>query len=439
MRRFALIGVLIVTVCALLPGAARPAVRAQGPEMPQYEPRGPYPVGTREFVIEDSVRPLNVAIWYPALNPTGAPESTTYDTGFFPLPGQAIRDAAPDPAHGPYPLVIFSHGAGGFRYQSVFFTEHLASYGFVVMAADHPGSTTRDYLETAADYRAALELVVGGPAGLARLLAHMQRKADFSQKMSTSFALRPLDVLREIDYAGTLTAAGGALAGLIDTDRVAVTGHSFGGYTAIAAGGARLDFGALDQWCRQPEGLAFHPGADPAFTSTSISRGQAAVNCLVRGLGEEIAHARGLDGVPAGLWPPTTDSHIRAVVALAPWDSSVFGPDGLAALTVPTMIQVGSADSMTPPERDAYPFYTEIASTDKALVVFQGADHLLFVNGNIPLLPGDPAWDMDQAHGLIDHLATAFLLATLNGDADAAAALAPEAVNFVGVWYQRSS
>jgi predicted dienelactone hydrolase len=127
------------------------------------------------------------------------------------------------------------------------------------------------------------------------------------------------------------------------------------------------------------------------------------------------------------------------VVALAPWDSSVFGPDGLAALTVPTMIQVGSADSMTPPERDAYPFYTEIASTDKALVVFQGADHLLFVNGNIPLLPGDPAWDMDQAHGLIDHLATAFLLATLNGDADAAAALAPEAVNFVGVWYQRSS
>jgi predicted dienelactone hydrolase len=438
MRRFALIGVLAVVVCALLLGAVHPTVRAQGPETPRYGQRGPYPVGTREFVIEDSVRPLHVAIWYPALNPTSAPESTTYDTGFFPLPGQAIRDAAPDTAHGPYPLVIFSHGAGGFRYQSVFFTEHLASYGFVVMAADHPGSTTRDYLETAADYRAALEMVVGGPAGFAKLLAHMERKADFSQNMSASFALRPLDVLREIDYAGTLTAAGGALAGLIDTDRVAVTGHSFGGYTAIADGGARLDFGALEQWCQHPEGLAFHPGSDPAFTSASISRAEAAVNCLVRNLGEDIARARGLDGAPAGLWPPTTDPRIRAVVALAPWDSSIFGPDGLAALTVPTMIQVGSADSMTPPERDAYPFYTGIGSTDKALVVFQGADHMLFVNGNIPLLPGDPAWNMDQAHGLIDHLATAFLLATLNGDADAAAALAPEVVDFAGVWYQRN-
>ena len=283
MRRFGLIGVLTIIVCALLPGAVHPAVRAQGTETPLYGVRGPYPVGTREFVIEDSARPLQVTVWYPALYPAGAPESTTYDTGFFPLLGQAIRDAAPDPSHGPYPLVIFSHGAGGFRYQSVFFTEHLASYGFVVIAADHPGSTTRDFLSNAGDFRAALEMILGGSSGFARLLAHMERKANFGQNMSTSFALRPLDMLREIDFAETLTAAGGALAGMIDTDRVAVTGHSFGGYTAMAVGGARLDFGALDQWCRQPEGVAFHPGADPAFTPTPIPRGEAAVNCLVRG------------------------------------------------------------------------------------------------------------------------------------------------------------
>jgi predicted dienelactone hydrolase len=438
MRRFGLIGVLAVVVCALLLGAVHPAVRAQGTGTPLYGPRGPYPVGTREFAIEDSVRPLHVTVWYPALNLAGAPESTTYDTGFFPLPGQAIRDAAPDTSHAAYPLVVFSHGAGGFRYQSVFFTEHLASYGFVVIAADHPGSTTRDFLTSAADFRAALEMILGGPGGFARLLAHMESQTNFGQKMSTSFALRPLDVLREIDYAGTLTAAGGALPGMIDTDRVAVTGHSFGGYTAIAAGGAQLDFTALDQWCRQPEGVAFHPGADPAFAPTPIPQGEAAVNCLVRTLDQDIAHARGLDQVPVGLWPPTTDPRVRAVVALAPWNSSIFGPEGLAALTVPTMIQVGSADSMTPPERDAYPFYTEIGSTDKALVVFQGAEHDLFVNSNIPLLPGDPAWNMDEAHTLVDHLATAFLLATLDGDSTAAAALAPEAVDFAGVWYQRN-
>ena len=34
----------------------------------------------------------------------------------------------------------------------------------------------------------------------------------------------------------------------------------------------------------------------------------------------------------------------------------------------------------------------------------------------------DPVWDMDRAHDLINHFTTAFLLATLKDDAEAAAA-----------------
>ena len=40
----------------------------------------------------------------------------------------------------------------------------------------------------------------------------------------------------------------------------------------------------------------------------------------------------------------------------------------------------------------------------------------------------DPVWDMDRAHDLINHFATAFLLAELKGDGEAAEALAPENV-----------
>ncbi len=43
---------------------------------------------------------------------------------------------------------------------------------------------------------------------------------------------------------------------------------------------------------------------------------------------------------------------------------------------------------------------------------------------------------MDRAHDLINHFATAFLLAELTGDEDAAAALASDQVNFSGVEYQ---
>ena len=103
--------------------------------------RGPHPVGARDFVIDDAERPLDVTVWYPALNPDGVPETASYLLGnIFPVPGQALRDAAPDAAGGPYPLVIFSHGFGGFRAQSTYLTEHLASHGSWVMAADHPGS-----------------------------------------------------------------------------------------------------------------------------------------------------------------------------------------------------------------------------------------------------------------------------------------------------------
>ena len=51
-------------------------------------------------------------------------------------------------------------------------------------------------------------------------------------------------------------------------------------------------------------------------------------------------------------------------------------------------------------------------------------------------LCADPVWDMDRAHDLINHFTTAFLLATLKGDGEARAALAPDAVQFPGVQYE---
>ena len=54
-------------------------------------------------------------------------------------PNEAVRDARIRDSDG-WPLVIFSHGSGAYRASYIFFTEFLASQGFVVMACDHPGS-----------------------------------------------------------------------------------------------------------------------------------------------------------------------------------------------------------------------------------------------------------------------------------------------------------
>lgn len=434
-------GIVLLIVCALLVTPAAFSVQAQDTGDAVYSVHGPFAVGVRDYVIDDEERPLAVSVWYPALNPDDLEESITYAVDGVPgftISGHALRDALPDTEHGPYPLVVFSHGAGGFRHQSVYYTEHLASYGFVVIASEHPGSALVDVMGDEFDFDAAVATVNDLNTDLGTLFANLEAlggPSSLLDGLGTNFAQRPLDVLREIDFATRLTAEGGDLAGVIDSDTVAVSGHSFGGYTTMAAGGARLDFEGMITWCADPVGVAFDPARDPVFTTQTVDRRQALVNCFIMTLAPDIALERGYDwdDIASGLWPATTDPRIKAVIALAPWNAAVFGAQGLEGVTVPVMIQVGSADRVTPPAIDAYMHYTHISSTEKALVVFEGADHFLFAEGGIGV--DDAVWDMDTAHALVNHFATAFLLAHLYGNGDAAAVLAPESVDFDGILY----
>lgn len=416
MRRLSVLAAGLMLLALVTP------VLAQRPDAPDYAQRGPYPVGTLEIVIpgEEGVpgreADLNATVWYPALNPDEADEVTQYQIGLFVLPGQALRDAAPDVAGGPYPLVIFSHGSGGIRYQSLFLTEHLASHGFVVIAADHPGNTV-------------LDLLFGGG------------EAAFLDALVRNFGTRPLDVLRQIAYLDAAVAGDGPLAGLVDMARIAVSGHSFGGYTALAAAGGRLDMDALAAWCAEP--LDLTPLADvplPPVDEAEVLSGA----CFVLQEAETIAAARGLDALPEGQWPTTTDPRIQAAVVMAPYNAPAFGAEGLAAITVPALIMDGSADSVTFPVRDAYPIFRDLGGEDRTLVVFENAEHYLFVDecSAVALRLGqfercsDPVWDMTRAHDLINHLTTAFLRAQLYGDAAAAAAL--DAADFTGVVVRQS-
>ena len=60
--------------------------------------------------------------------------------GLVDLPCNCSSDIPADIDDGPYPLLVFIHGTGGFRYNSLMNMVHLASRGFVVIAADHPGA-----------------------------------------------------------------------------------------------------------------------------------------------------------------------------------------------------------------------------------------------------------------------------------------------------------
>jgi predicted dienelactone hydrolase len=386
---------IALSLIAVLFGVALSPAAAQRPDAPAYAKRGPFVVGTRELQIPaggPNEPALTLTVWYPALNPDNKPVSAEYRLGPIVGTGRALRDAPPDSSKAKYPLIIFAHGLGAARIQLVTYTEQLASHGFFVMAVDHPGSTFSDVL-------------TGNANGIL-----------------DSFGRRPLEVLRQIAFAEQLTAAGGPFAGLIDTDTVGVTGHSFGGYTTFAAGGGRLDLSDLQARCKQQP--------DPMQC--------AFVNRLDR-----LAEVRGLSAVPEGLWPATTDPRIKAIAPLAPSSGSFFSKEGMAAITIPMLIMVGSRDLATPTEENATPMYQGASSATKALVTFENAGHYIFVEKCVPALIAlgrfgdcsDLVWDMDRAHDLINHFGTAFFLATLKGDEAAARALRPAAVNFAGVRY----
>jgi predicted dienelactone hydrolase len=217
--------VLLLAACAQ-PVAPLPFVPASATAAPDPSKLGPYAVGVRTQTIEDTgrkkpdggARLLVTEVWYPAaVGTTG--EGATYDlTDSFTdehrrqmadagvvlpiLETSAVRDAAPDQDHGPYPLIVFSHGQGGIRWQSTFYTVALASHGYVVVAPDHEGGTMADAV------RNELEPALIG------------------------FDHRPQDVRVLIQRFSKLNAAD-PLFGLLDLNHVGVTGHSFGALTSL--------------------------------------------------------------------------------------------------------------------------------------------------------------------------------------------------------------
>lgn len=395
---------LLVVIVALLLAALPLATVAQEddtprtglrPDAPPYGVRGPYWAGTMPLEIEDEERPLVGDMWYPALNPDALPEEHTYHAPQFgqaPIFGHALLAAPADTEHGPYPLVVFSHCAWCNRVAALYLVEHLATHGFVVLAVD------------AEDNNATSEL-----------------------PYNASLISRPADVTRLIDYATVLTAPGGALAGVIDVERVAVVGDMLGGYAALAAAGAQMDMAWHAEWCEE-------------YAETDLKNMCPAV---LENL-DELAAMAGLEAVPDGLWPAMQDPRVDAIVPLNP-NTRLLSDASLAPIEVPTLLLASGASRHGDLEANVIRPYHAISSAQKALVLFDLADIHIFIitTDAVPWIPAgmfhtvtDPVWDMARAHDLTDHFVTAFLLAELYDDAEAAAALAPEAVAFPGITYE---
>jgi predicted dienelactone hydrolase len=310
---------------------------------------GPFRVGvttlaladqSRTNVAGDGPRPVVTEVYYPTTDGAvaGVPREVVSVLGVPITEVPAYRDVPR--ADGSFPLVVFSHGNLGIRIQSLYFYAHLASHGYVVATPDHHGNTFVDQF-----------------AGIVDPAVATNRPLDMS------FVI---DELLQLDAAPT-----GLLSAAIDEEKIAASGHSFGGYTSFA--------------------LA---------TQATIG--------------------------------PPPDPRVKAIFPQAP-AATGFTDEAFEALTIPALVVGGSIDETTPFDTDQQrPFdFLPAGAAVVGLARLAGAGHFTFSNfcdvdrdllgvlGGFEeaCLPRHLPWR--HAHEITNFLGLNFFEAVLRGDAAA--------------------
>jgi len=386
-----------MVVIAIPAFAAEPPSR-YGTDAPELAHLGSYSVGVRTLHLREPAQAdvlkfdaahggaplrdweLDVELWYPANAPPRA-QPVNYSASYLseppapPLriavPGIAVRDAPP--AGAGFPLVIVSHGWSDDPVAMTWVTENLASKGYVVAGIRHgdPPITDRSTLP---------EILLQ----------------------------RPLDIA----FVARTLQSSLAEEKLIDPDRVALIGHSTGGYGVLTAAGATLD----------PTGP----------TSRLVPGG------LLR------PYARG-----GALEDRVRVKGLRAVVALAPVGGgalAAWGAEGLRSLGTPLLLIAGNHDRSVDYATGARAMYDEAVNAARYLLTFEGGGHQIGKNPAPPEARArlwdldwfeDPVWRHDRMNAIEAHFITAFLDRYVKGDESRAPYLeVPIVQSSAGTWPQ---
>lgn len=150
--------------------------------------------------------PVTVHIWYPTIA-TGSAMTIGENALFWGFPG--YPDSPPQP--GPHPVVIMSHGSGGKAFRHLWLATRLAAAGAIVIAPDHPGSTS-------------------GDSDPAKTLQIWDRPADLSALIDWISTSPPLGLQP-------------------DLTRIGAFGFSMGGFSVLASAGTQASLDQFTDYC----------------------------------------------------------------------------------------------------------------------------------------------------------------------------------------------
>ncbi len=235
----------------------------------------------------------------------------------------------------PAPLIIISPGLNSNFQAFTYIADHLASYGFAIAGIDFPESDA------------------------ARMQDSLQGLDAFPSP--NAWLSQPQDVSLVLDTLAAKVKTDGPWQGKFDVNNVGILGHSLGGYTAIASGGATLEWPEVLKQCEQlnqPNQINLNPAL--------------------------LWQCQGVHSEP----PPSNlkDDRVKAVLAINPVTNPIFGTDGINNIAVPLMVVAGSDDIFAPPLPEQIIPFAALDRNDKYLLLARNATHLSFIQGtdNLP-------------------------------------------------------
>lgn len=214
--------------------------------------------------------PIAASVWYPAGTPTyrGLIGDNAVFEGTPAYVGAGIAD-------GRFPLILLSHGSGGNMDNLSWLSSALAARGTMVLAVNHPGSTT------------------GDSSPRRSILLH-ERAADLSAALDRLLA-------------------DAAFAPHVDRKRIVSFGFSLGGATALNLAGARMDHDAYRAYCERMKDIA--------------------EDCIFFAKG-----GVDLTALPAAWENDLRDPRVAAAIAVDPGLTYGFAPESIAKLDLPVLL-----------------------------------------------------------------------------------------------------
>ncbi|WP_172438945.1 alpha/beta hydrolase family protein [Porphyrobacter sp. TH134] len=353
---------------------ARLPYAVPAPDAPALAALGSFAVGTQMLAIDApdrvllastgvsrGVRTIKARIWYPSDAAAHAPR-TAFGHALpkrggageqFIIPSLAAEGALPIKAQR-FPLVVVSHGYGGWDTFMTWLSENLATKGYVVVAIDHADQRVSDPAEF--------------PVSFGNVL--INRAADI-RAVITALTSRAAD-------------ASDPIGSVMDAGNIGLVGYSMGGFGVLGASG--LDYDMASPVMAQL----------PAPAQSAILESQASGKPIAERIKGVVALA------PFGGSPATR----------------VWSQPALAAYAKPLLIIGGEHDDVVDTKNGVSWIFEGMMRNQRHFLLFQNARHNIGGNPPPPEADGDfstreyfaePVWRTERINAINQHFITAFL------------------------------